>query len=216
MGLKVKNTNIDFELPPAETTLAVCIHVVDLGLQKGSYQGQPRVDAQYLFTWELPRQKMKDGRPFTLSNHYTASLGKKANLRKMIEAWGGRELTEKELEEGFDLKKLLGRWCMLGIVHNDHKDKTYANINSIVKLPPDMVPIIKTIDIFNPLVFFDLEDAESSREKNYNLLPEWIRKKIDNRVEPEDEEFDIDEDSIFPEDDDGINPPPPDDDEIPF
>lgn len=166
----------EFDLPPEDTTLACCIHVIDLGTHENKKFGG--VERKLLITWELPDQQMQDDRPFVISNRYTLSLGSKANLRKAIEAWYGRKLDENELNLGFPLSELLGKWCYLNIVHNQSGDKTYANIGSIIKLPNN----IKTdgYDLYNPKIYFDLS---KSTMDDYANLPEWIRKILNESIE---------------------------------
>lgn len=60
---------------------------------------------------------------------FTNSLGKKANLRGLLEGWRGRPFTEEELA-GFDLSVLLGLSCRLVIGPNG---KGNPKISSIVK-----------------------------------------------------------------------------------
>jgi hypothetical protein len=62
---------------------------------------------------------------------YTASIGEKANLRKDLVNWRGREFTDDELK-GFDVKKLLGVPCMLSLTPND---KGKVRVTGIMKLP---------------------------------------------------------------------------------
>ncbi|RJQ39526.1 MAG: hypothetical protein C4555_03195 [Dehalococcoidia bacterium] len=166
----------EFDLPPEDTTLACCIHVIDLGTHENKKFGGS--ERKLLITWELPDQRMEDDRPFVISNRYTLSLGSKANLRKAIEAWYGRKLDENELNIGFPLRELLGRWCYLNIVHNQSGDKTYANIGSIIKLPNN----VKTegYELYNPKIYFDLS---KSTYEEYQKLPDWIKKILEESLE---------------------------------
>ena len=98
------------------------MRIIDLGTQKGDYQGQVTRKRQNLITWELPNSKMEtgefEGQPFLISKFYTASLGEKANLRRDLVNWRGREFSPEELA-GFDHKNILGKCCMLSITAND-------------------------------------------------------------------------------------------------
>ena len=61
------------------------------------------------------------------SQNFTPSLNEKANFRKFLRAWFGRDLTESELAE-FDTETLIGKPAQLVVVQ-EHKDgETYANI----------------------------------------------------------------------------------------
>src|ERR1700685_4504260 len=91
----------DFEQPPIGTHMARCVRVIDIGTQRGEYQGKVNIRRQCIIAWELPTELMSEGdsagKPFIVSRFYTASLGKKANLRADLQNWRGREFTEEEL-----------------------------------------------------------------------------------------------------------------------
>lgn len=128
-----KPTDAEFELAPAGTHLAVCYRVIDLGTQTGSYMGKPKSQHKILVAWELPDEKMKDGRPFSIMQRYTWSMSEKARLRKDLESWRGVPFTDPDFGT-FDIKNVLGKGCLLNVIHAESGDKTYANIASISKM----------------------------------------------------------------------------------
>jgi hypothetical protein len=115
---------------PAGVHHAVCYAVIDLGTQD---PGNPqfRASRKVMILWELPHETIdtQDGpKPRIISSEYTASIGKKATLRSVLESWRGKPFTADELN-GFDLKNILGANCQLNIVHKQGKadpSKTYA------------------------------------------------------------------------------------------
>lgn len=126
-----------FELPPAGTHLAQCYRVIDLGTQDGSYNGQPKKQHKIMVSWELPDEKMEDGKPFTISQRYTWSMSERAALRKDLESWRGIPFNEKDFGQGgFDIRNIVGKCCLLNIVHTEKnaQGKQYANIASISRL----------------------------------------------------------------------------------
>lgn len=177
----------DFHLVPAGSHIAVCDIVADLGIQPGSGL-YPKPKRQVHIRFELPNERVdfeKDGKrqqgPAVIGRTYTASMNEKANLRHHLESWRGRQFTDEEAE-GFDVSAILGKPCMLTIIHTQKDGKTYANIAGIGGLPkgvspkgilPEMLPVY-----FAP-------DSLST----YNQLPEWMRKKIDAQIieEPQDQ-----------------------------
>lgn len=130
-------------LPEAGTTQAVCCAVWDLGLQKTTYMGEEKIQHKIIVAWEITEkinapESEYNGKPYMLNKKYTLSLGDKANLRKDLESWRGQPFTEAELNNGFDLEKLYGVNCYIGIKHEpDRKDpsKVYANVTAILPLP---------------------------------------------------------------------------------
>lgn len=134
MQVSAKPTNTTpFPIPDANTYPAVCIRIIDLGTQKnGKFNNESR---KVKIIWELvgTENVVSDNQPpqpFVSFKEYTASIGEKANLRKDIESWLNRKLTEKELEN-FDMSMLLGKPAFLGISHTVKGDKTYANVSSV-------------------------------------------------------------------------------------
>ena len=144
--------NTEFEQCPAGSFAARCYQIIDLGHQTIEWQGTAKVVPKVRITWEL-NEMMQDGRPFSISKEYTASIGEKANLRKDLEAWRGRPFTAEELRN-FSLENVLGAPCLLGIVHKPSKDgaKVYANVGSIMALPKGM----PSPELVNPAVKFDI------------------------------------------------------------
>jgi len=124
-----------FELPPAGTHLATCYRVIDLGTQNSTYMGQAKRQHKIMLGWELSDELMTDGRPFMISQRYTWSMSEKAALRRDLESWRGIPFQDKDFGEGgFDIKNVLGKPCLLNVVHVNKNGKDYANIASISRL----------------------------------------------------------------------------------
>lgn len=155
------------QLIPAGMHTAILYSVVDLGTQEVKMQGQPaKYKRKVRFTWELPDEKMEDGRPFSSSREYTQSSHEKATIVKDMKAWTGDLVTN-----GFNPKSLLGKACNLTIAHTAKEDETYANIMGIAPLKKgEQVP-----PITNPLVFFDMDAFDL---ETFNALPEFLQTKI--------------------------------------
>lgn len=137
-------TGGDFELAPAGTHLAVCYRVIDLGTQTTTFNNQPKQQHKIQVNWELADEKMKDGRPFIVSNRYTWSMSEKATLRKHLESWRGKAFADTDFgPTGFNIKNIIGKGCLLTITHSERDGKHYANIGSVGKLMKGMVtPVI--------------------------------------------------------------------------
>jgi len=189
MKFPAKKTS-DFTIVPAGNHVGICNAVVDLGMQKGSGM-YPAPKRQVYIRFELPSERvkyMKDDKeiegPMSIGATMTASMSEKANLRKFIESWFGKKFPNGTAAADFDLKVLLTRRCLLNITHTDKGDKTYANIANATPLPKGMV---SNEPQHNPTIYFSLDDTDqTAMDKAYDLLPEWLRKKIDERL-PEEE-----------------------------
>lgn len=176
MGLTVKETGggANYEPAPAGAHVARCYRIVDLGTQITTYKGESKQVHQILITWELPTALMKEGeaagKPYSVNQRFTCSIGEKAKLRAVLESWRGRKFSPQELA-GFDLQNILGKPCMLNIVHTDKGDKTYANIATVMQVPSGMVVPPQV----NKSVFFSLETFDAAV---FSSLPESLQENI--------------------------------------
>ena len=176
MLIKDSGNSMDFEQAPTGAHIGICVRIVDLGTQKSEYQGQVNYKRQGLFTWELPTALMTSGeqagKPFLVSKFYTLSLSEKANLRKDLAAWRGRDFTPEELG-GFDPKNVLGKACMLNLIANA-KGKTV--INGVMQLPKGL-PLPGQA---NPSVYFSLEEFN---QNTFDGLSKGVREMIERSPE---------------------------------
>lgn len=172
MSLTVNGESAPSIAPVEEGThLGVCSMLIDLGMQYSEvYKKSQR---KVLIGWELPDETIEiDGemKPRVLSKRYTANLSEKSNLRKDLASWRGRDFTPDELK-AFDLKNIVGASCLLTIIHSKNGEKTYANIQSVVKLPKGMAKQA----LFEPPVVFDLDTDPLERVED---MPAWIAELI--------------------------------------
>ena len=133
----------EFEIVPAGNHQAVCTAVYDLGLQETEYMGETKRLYQIVITWEINELMTKGkyaGQRFTISKKYTNSTHEKSNMRQDLESWRGKPYGEGEMEK-LDLEMLIGKNCLLNIVHKQFKGKTFANIASIGQLAKGMQPM---------------------------------------------------------------------------
>lgn len=175
MSLVIKaNESTSYDPAPAGAHVARCYRILDLGTQKTTFKGDEKFVHQIMLTWELPTALMSEGsnagKPFSISQRFTASLGEKSKLRKILENWRGKKFSPQELE-GFDLQNILGKPCMLNIVHAENGGKTYANIEAVMQLPAGMVVPAQV----NPSVFFSLSTFDQSI---YDTLPKRLQETI--------------------------------------
>lgn len=161
-----------FELPPAGTHLAICYRVLDLGTQPGGQYGPQH---KIMIAWELPDEAMEDGRPFSVTGWYTWTMGEKSNLRKMLQGWRGKPFDASDFKgpNRFDIKNILGKPCLITIVHNDVGEKTYANVNTVSGLVKGQ----KAPPPINPLQYFWLSQDRFDGEL-LAKLPDGLKTKI--------------------------------------
>lgn len=163
MPFNVKDNGGDFERPPVGTHRAVCIEVIDLGMQPG-FQGE--LTHKACLVWEIDARMSKGdgaGKRFTVSKNYTASLNEKANLTKDLVSWRGKPFTPEELK-GFDLEKVLEKNCLLNLVETQTKTgKTWIAIAAVMPPMKGMEPLV--------------------RETPKGFVPTWINKLLHPEAE---------------------------------
>lgn len=151
--------------------------MIDLGTQRGEYLGEPTERRKVVIGFELsnlPKLKFDDGeKPQAISWWGTLNLGKKSNLRPLLESWRGKAFTPKELD-GFDIEKLIGVPAQVQVLHKPKKDGSgdTAVIGSIMQVPDGVeVPPLE-----NPKKFFSFDDKPSLHD--VEEISEGLRKFI--------------------------------------
>ena len=179
MSLTVSEGAGSFELPPAGTYPARCYRIIDMGSQETDFNGEHKLQKKMLLQWELlGDERMADGRPYTVSKRYTASLHEKAQLRRDLESWRGRPFTAEELRS-FELPKILGAHCLLSLIHIEKAGRTYCNLSAVMALPkgmprPEGVNELLTLDLdrFDPAEFAKLSEG---LQATIRKAPEFAR-----------------------------------------
>ncbi|MBI1178477.1 hypothetical protein GC207_13665 [bacterium] len=121
--MKIQESKAEFTPCPEYTGRAVCVDVTPLKKQQSQF-GERDV-FKIVFETELDRE---DGSRFCAwSRNFTPSVNEKANLRKFLRGWFGRDLTKEELA-GFETDSLIGKPAQIVVVHEFKDDQTYANI----------------------------------------------------------------------------------------
>ena len=114
-------------------------------------------------------------------------MNEKANLRHHLDSWRGKAFTDEEAE-AFDVSTVLGKPCMLTVMHTQKDGKTYANITGIGPLPKG-ISAKTIIPEITPILY-----AQPDNTATYQMLPERLRKKIDGQIMTEKPSSDPDED----------------------
>jgi hypothetical protein len=167
----------DRQLAPVGNHIARCYQLVDLGMQDSPRYGN--ASHKLRFAWELCEELRDFGKgkvePYSVSMTVNFFFGKNSNFTKLLEGWKGGTFTDEEFAR-FELKTLVGKACMVNVVHATSGENEYANVASISPVPQkwkDRVPAMH-----NPPLYFEVEMGPSSRE--FLLLPEFLQKIVSN------------------------------------
>jgi len=196
---------------PSGTHLARCYRIIDLGTQKSEYQGEIKYQPKIMIQFEVHGEDAEGqpittnkGEPMSISKNYTLSLHEKAGLRKDLQSWRGKEFTDQELK-GFELKNLLGAWCMINVVRRAGRDgKDYTNIEGIMPVP---APIKKMglPDGVNDTKIFSLREPDMELFKTFSdnmqfkirSTPEWNQTVNEHKSAPVGGMSDMEDDIPF-------------------
>lgn len=137
MTILARASDSNYTPAPNNVYPAVCCDVIDLGNIKSEWQGKTREQHKIRVVFQIDLENEEKKR-FIVSQQFTLSLSEKANLRKFLESWRGIAFTPDELKDGFDVEKLLGAPATIQTVQATRGDKTYANIQTIMRLVKGM------------------------------------------------------------------------------
>lgn len=177
MAINATNNGTQRELIPAGNYIARCYQMLQIGTVMENINGEMKPMNKVRIGWELPTELkvFKEGegeQPNVINQEFTLSMNEKANLRKMLASWRGKDFSEQEAK-CFDITNLIGVPCMLNIIHKPSKDgaKTYQTIGSVSPMPKG-VPCPPMINKQSILQFDDFDAAL------FNSLPDFIKDKI--------------------------------------
>lgn len=170
MALKVppiKNGQPANPIPPG-THQGVLIGVIDIGSQDATdFSGKPEIQHQVILLFELPHERMDDGRPRNVSRKFKLSMHEKSALRKCVHALVGKKLTDAEAMQ-IELAKLCGANCLIEIAEQPRKDGngTYSKVEGFSTLMRGMKPAEAEGDH----IAYEIEMGEPPAG-----LPDWIK-----------------------------------------
>lgn len=170
------------------TYQARCYSVVIMGTFKETYNGEEKEVQKVRITWELPTEmitytkKYENGTeekvtaPSVIGSQYTFSMGKNANLRKMVESMI-TPLSDGEAK-AFDVFDLVGMECLLSVANIQKKDGngSYAVVQAVMPVPRgvQVPPMVNT-----PVKFYFAEWDQDV----FDALPKFVKEKINSSIE---------------------------------
>lgn len=163
------------ELIPAGNYMARAYQMVHIGTIEETIKGTPKTLNKIRIGWELPTEKKvfkeENGeQPLVISQNYNLSMNNKANLRKMLASWRGKDFTEEEAK-AFDVTKLIGVPCMLNIIHKQgvsDPTKTYEAIAGVSPMPKG----VPCPDAINPPFVLSYDEWDKAK---FDTLPEFLQ-----------------------------------------
>jgi hypothetical protein len=173
MKVNATGGNATKKTAPQGAHIGRCYQIIDLGTTEDKKFGGRKRKVQFLF--ELPLElevfdETKGAQPYYVRTSMTLSMSEKANLRKFIESWIGKSMTDREASN-FEIMDLLGLPALLNITHRVTETGTYANILGISPLPKGMTCPAQ----INPSMSYD---TTAHNQDVFSKLPEFVRVQI--------------------------------------
>jgi hypothetical protein len=149
---------------------ARCDLIADLGVRETQYGDKHKVYIRFTVPDQVVEKE--DGEKFQMSigTQITASLGKKANLRKMLEAWRGKPFTDEELK-GFDLTKLLNAPATLVVSTYMADGEPKPKIENVLRCKQEVGALLRAP------VSYSVESTDAELAD----APPWIREIIEEQ-----------------------------------
>jgi len=161
----------------AGTHIARLVWIIDLGTHEETYPDGVKILHKVRLSWETPEATavFKEGgeeQPFMVSKDFTFSMHEKSTLRKFMESWRGKALTNEEAA-AFDFEKILGQPCLLTLNHKASKKSgaIYAEIVGIAKLMKGQVCARQ----INGAILYTVDQRDNDV---FHELPEFLQEKI--------------------------------------
>src|ERR1035437_939713 len=130
MAIKATKSTKEFPIMEEGSYPARIYQILHIGTVSG-FQGQMQNKAR--ITFEFPTELAvfnaeKGEQPRVMSQDYTLSFHEKATLTKVINACDPKALKVNEddgLIEEYDIEKLIGKTCLVTVIHKESKGKMY-------------------------------------------------------------------------------------------
>lgn len=190
MIITQQENNSEFKPVPPGMHLARCYRLIDLGTQKGTYQGVVSYKKKIMLQFEIHGDDdngnkiiTSKGEPMSISKNYTRSIHEKSSLTLDLQSWRGMAFTADERKK-FEVSKVLGAWAMISVAKSTGDDgKEYTNIVTINPVPSS----IKKAGLpegFNEVLEFDIDKPNMDLFNSFSdklkdkikSCPEWIAK----------------------------------------
>jgi hypothetical protein len=174
MSLKAPRANTVTDVPKGNH-VARLYQIIHIGTNEFEFKGETKKSDKVRLTFELcnERKSFKEGeepKPFSVSREFGFSMGPKSHLRPFVEGMIGTSLYDEEAYN-FNFEDLLGRECLLNVVHEEKNGNVYANIKGATPLPKGM----DAPEQFNESKMIDVNSATA---EEIEALPDFIKTKM--------------------------------------
>lgn len=153
--------------------VAQCVDCINVGEKVEEYNGSKEVLQKCVLVFRTGELNPETGESLDISKEFTVSMGEKANLRKFLEMWRGKQYTNEQVKEGVPLHKLTGNYGLITVAHKvSGKGNLYAIIAACVGIP-------KQLEANKPVFGqYTRADFWEKRKKEYAAAVAEFRKTV--------------------------------------
>ena len=133
----IKDTKKEFPKASEGQHVAICVDFIGPWRAVDDFDPKkPYLVQKCAYVWQIDEQR-QDLKPFELAREFTMSFGPKANLRRFIGQWRGKEITDQEAKgQGIDLEAFVGKPGLLTVQHREKRaGGIRVEVSSIIPLP---------------------------------------------------------------------------------
>lgn len=172
------STTTPRELIPSGVYTARCYSIIHYGNlpEKNMKTGQDEVKDKIEITFELPTEMKvfnedKGPQPLVKGIEVNYFMSEKANLRKLLQTWRGKNFTDEEAAN-FNILSLMGVLATINIAHKT--SSTGREYDYIASISPAMKGLTVPAQI-NPSRIFDVNNFT---QEQFDALHDWQKKKV--------------------------------------
>lgn len=142
MSFKIKDEKKEYPKASEGQHIGLCVDFIGPWMAVDDFdKDKPYPIQKVAYVWQLD-EKRDDGKPFEVAREFSLTFGKKANLRKFVGGWRGKEISDTEAKEGVDID-FIGR---AGYLTLEHKEKRAGGIRVEVSTIMPLPKVIPTPD----------------------------------------------------------------------
>jgi hypothetical protein len=149
MSRTYRATDDTWEIFPEGTTAVVLTSMHFVGRHEREWQGQRSTSDMVCLEWTAPEAGAEGG-DLSTWEVLTVAFGQKSNLYKRLRALAGG----REIPDNMDLSQMLGRPCLIEVIHRDGPKGPKPRVIGATPLPRGMVAPAWS----GPLSYSDVDD----------------------------------------------------------
>lgn len=164
--ITARGSESKFKTHPDGQFVGQCVDTINLGEHVHTFAGdESYLEQRCVLVFRTGELNEETNEYIDLWREFTVSMSDKANLRKFLEQWRGKEYTPEQIEAGVPLDKLTGNSGLLTVAHRKSgKGKTYANITACVGIPKQMAGSVTNYPDYTRADFWATKKKEYADE----------------------------------------------------